>query len=92
LLPYLCLIKETEILKTTIMTYSTMTDITMEEQLTDLMVDYTDFLQDNGVKDEILNKFYDNSLFTFSGMNKEQAYNFHNKLSKMYDTLCVVSE
>mgnify|MGYP001582074118 FL=1 len=68
-------------------TYSTMTDITMEELLIDLMSDYTDYLQDDGVKDEILEKFYDNPCFTLSGMTKEQAYNFHNKLSKTYDVV-----
>lgn len=68
-------------------TYSRMTDITMEELLIDLKSDYRDYLQDDGVKDEILEKFYDNPSFTLSGMNKEQAYNFHNKLSKTYDVV-----
>jgi len=68
-------------------TYSRMTDITMEELLIDLMSDYRDYLQDDGVKDEILEKFYGNPCFTLSGMTKEHVYNFHNRLSKTYDVV-----
>ena len=65
----------------------TLNSFAMQELLTDLMTDYRGHLQDDGVKDEILEKFYDNPCFTLSGMNKEQAYNFHNKLSKTYDVV-----
>ena len=69
-----------------------MADITMEELLIDIMSDYRHYLQDDGVKDEILNKFYDNPYFTMSGMTEDQAVRFHNRLSKTYDVVAELEE
>ena len=72
--------------------FARMTDITMKEDLMWIMDDYVGNLSDEGVKEEVIEKFYNNSTFTFSGMTKEQAYTFHNRLMDMYDTLMVSSE
>jgi len=70
-------------------TYSRMTDITMEELLIDLMSDYRGHLKDDGVKDEILEKFFDNTCFDFTieGMDDEQLENFESRLTKTYDVV-----
>lgn len=73
-------------------TFARMADITMREDLTWIMDDYVGYLSDEGVKEEVMEKFYDNSTFTLSGMTKEQAYTFHNRLMDMYDKLMVSSE
>ena len=73
-------------------TYSRMADITMEELLIDIMSDYRHYLQHDGVKDEILEKFYDNPYFTMSGMTEDQSVRFHNRLSKTYDVVAELEE